>query len=100
MKTYHPVEYMAALLTFEMGDTTKMAEYFDECQRIPLPDGGRGIKVLPPDVNVSDKDFTPSYVDPPEPEPAARKRRKPARGRRRRGRRDPLRAHGGARRRR
>ncbi len=80
MKTYHPVEYMAALLTFEMGDSTKMAEYFDECQRIPLPGGTRGIKVLPPDVNISDMDFTPSYVDPAELEPAGTKKKKPAKG--------------------
>ncbi len=54
MKTYHPVEYMAALLTFEMGSTDKMVEYIEECRRM-------GLKVLPPDVNVSDTDFTPVY---------------------------------------
>src|SRR6476620_1718822 len=80
MKVYHPVEYMAALLTYEMGDTTKMAEYFDECQRIPLPDGTRGIKVLPPDVNVSDKDFTPLYVDPSELATSGKKSKKTAKG--------------------
>ena len=62
MKTYHPVEYMAALLTFEMGSTEKVVEYIEECRRLTLPDGSKGIKVLPPDVNVSDKDFTPLYV--------------------------------------
>ncbi len=62
MKTYHPVEYMAALLTFEMGSTEKVVEYIDECRRMNLPDGSTGIKVLPPDVNVSDLDFTPVYV--------------------------------------
>ena len=61
MKTYHPPEYMAALLTFEMGSTDKVVEYIDECKRLTMPDGSRGIKVLPPDVNVSDKDFTPVY---------------------------------------
>jgi DNA polymerase-3 subunit alpha len=54
MKTYHPVEYMAAVLTFEMGSTDKVVEYIAECQAI-------GITVQPPDVNVSDKDFTPIY---------------------------------------
>ncbi len=63
MKTYHPVEYMSAVLTFEMGDTTKVVEYIDECRKLTGPDGTRGIKVLPPDVNVSDMDFTPSYVE-------------------------------------
>src|SRR4051812_21437811 len=62
MKTYHPVEYMAALLTFEMGSTEKVVEYIEECKRLTMPDGSRGIKVLPPDVNVSDKDFTPVYI--------------------------------------
>ncbi len=63
MKTYHPVEYMAALLTFEMGSTDKVVEYIAECARLTLIDGTRGIKVLPPDVNISDKDFTPVTVE-------------------------------------
>ncbi|WP_428936848.1 DNA polymerase III subunit alpha [Fontivita pretiosa] len=63
MKVYHPVEYMAALLTFEMGSTEKVVEYIEECRRMTLPDGTRGIRVLPPDVNVSDRDFTPVYVE-------------------------------------
>ena len=62
MKAYHPVEYMSALLTFEMGSTEKVVEYIEECRRLTLPDGKKGIKVLPPDVNVSDKDFTPVYA--------------------------------------
>jgi DNA polymerase-3 subunit alpha len=61
MKTYYPVEYMAALLTFEMGSTDKVVEYIEECRKINLPDGERGIGVLPPDVNVSNVDFTPIY---------------------------------------
>ena len=62
MKVYHPVEYMAALLTFEAGSTDKVVEYIEECRRMTLLDGSRGIKVLPPDVNLSDRDFTPVYV--------------------------------------
>ncbi|MDP9172315.1 MAG: DNA polymerase III subunit alpha [Planctomycetota bacterium] len=65
MKTYYPVEYMAAVLTFEMGSTDKVVEYIEECRRMSLPDGTRGIKVLAPDVNTSDKDFTPIYVTEP-----------------------------------
>jgi DNA polymerase-3 subunit alpha len=65
MKTYHPVEYMAALLTFEMGNTDKVVEYIEECQRITVDGGQKGIKVLPPDVNDSDLDFTPVYVEEP-----------------------------------
>jgi DNA polymerase-3 subunit alpha len=75
MKTYYPVEYMSAVLTFEMGSTDKVVEYIDECKRLTMPDGSKGIKVLPPDVNVSDKDFTPVYVDSPN---LARGKRKSA----------------------
>jgi DNA polymerase III subunit alpha len=72
MKTYHPVEYMAALLTFEMGDTDKVVAYIDECRSIPLPavngvPGGKGIRVLPPDINESEHAFTPVYQVPPAP---------------------------------
>ena len=74
MKAYHPVEYMAALLTYEMGSTEKVVEYIEECRKLTLPDGQRGVKVLPPDVNVSDKDFTPIYVMPEEP--AGKRKRK------------------------
>ena len=56
LKTYHPVEYMAALLTYEMGSTDKMVEYIDEARRMK-------INVLPPDVNVSDKVFTPVTIE-------------------------------------
>ncbi len=65
MKAYHPVEYMSAVLTFEMGSTDKVVEYIEECKRMKMPDGSTGIKVLPPDVNISHKDFTPVYVDRP-----------------------------------
>jgi DNA polymerase III subunit alpha len=61
MKTYYPIEYMAAMLTFAMGSTDKVVEYIEDCRRLTLPDGSRGIKVLPPDVNVSERDFTPVY---------------------------------------
>ncbi|MEL7238093.1 MAG: DNA polymerase III subunit alpha, partial [Planctomycetota bacterium] len=62
MKTYHPVEYMAALLTFDAGNTEKVVEYIGECGRVLHPDGSRGVDVLPPDVNESGKDFTPVYA--------------------------------------
>src|ERR1019366_813038 len=72
---YHPIEYMSALLTFEMGSTDKVVEYIEECRRMTLLDGSRGIKVLPPDVNVSDKDFTPVYEEA-EDSKGKRKKRK------------------------
>jgi DNA polymerase-3 subunit alpha len=50
MKTYHPLEFMAALMTFEMSDLEKIAEYREECQAM-------GIVLEPPDVNASQFDF-------------------------------------------
>ncbi|NLX03569.1 MAG: DNA polymerase III subunit alpha [Phycisphaerae bacterium] len=54
MKAYFPLQFMAALLTFEMGDTDKVVEYIQEAKRM-------GIEVLPPDVNASGPDFTVVY---------------------------------------
>ena len=53
MKAHYPREYMAALITSVLHDTTKVAEYIAECREL-------GIKLLPPDVNESDADFTVS----------------------------------------
>ena len=50
MKCHWPREYMAALLTSVLDNTTKVAEYIAECRE-------RGIRLLPPDVNLSDADF-------------------------------------------
>ena len=52
LKTHYPVEFMAALLTSETGNTEKVVKYINEAR-------GMGITVLPPDVNSSDLDFTP-----------------------------------------
>ena len=52
LKTHYPVEFMAALLTSETGNTEKVVKYINEAR-------GMGITVLPPDVNSSDVDFTP-----------------------------------------
>ena len=53
MKCHHPREYMAALLTSVLDNSTKVAEYIAECRDM-------GIRLLPPDVNESDADFTVS----------------------------------------
>ena len=52
MKTYWPAEFMAALLTYEMGNTDKVVDYITECRSM-------GIEVLAPDINESGVDFTP-----------------------------------------
>lgn len=52
LKAHYPLEFMSALLTSEIGNTAKIVKYINECR-------DRGIKVLPPDVNKSDRTFTP-----------------------------------------
>jgi len=76
LKTYYPIEFMAALLTYESGTTAKIAEYIDECRRVRQRDGSVGIPVKPPDVNESDEAFTVVY--PRRQSGAAAKRRKVA----------------------
>ena len=61
LKTYFPVQYMAALLTFESVSTDKVVEYIDQCKRVRFPDDHVGIEVHPPDINLSYHDFTVVY---------------------------------------
>lgn len=56
LKANYPAEYMAALLTSVKDDKDKMAIYLSECRKM-------NIKVLPPDVNGSDANFTPIETD-------------------------------------
>ena len=56
LKANYPAEYMAALLTSVKDDKDKMAIYLGECRRMK-------IKVLPPDVNESQANFTPVGTD-------------------------------------
>jgi DNA polymerase-3 subunit alpha len=56
LKANYPAEYMAGLLQSVKDDKDKSAIYLNECRRM-------GIKVLPPDVNDSDFDFTPRGTD-------------------------------------
>ncbi len=52
LKTHYPVEFMAAMLTSETGNTEKVVKFINEARSM-------SITVLPPDVNSSDVDFTP-----------------------------------------
>jgi DNA polymerase-3 subunit alpha len=61
LKTYFPVQYMAAVLTYESVSTEKVVEYIDECRRVMWPDGHRGIAVKPPDINLSEVGFSVVY---------------------------------------
>ena len=51
LKCHYPSEFMAALLTSVLDNTGKVIEYSGECARL-------GIKVLPPDINISGSGFT------------------------------------------
>ncbi len=50
LKRHFPRQYMAALLTCEMGDMDKLTQYIGEARRM-------GIDVLPPNINRSNEDF-------------------------------------------
>ncbi|MCD6303890.1 MAG: DNA polymerase III subunit alpha, partial [Planctomycetes bacterium] len=50
-KAHWPAEFLAALLTFESGDTDKVVQYMHEATRM-------GIQVAPPDINACESDFT------------------------------------------
>jgi len=52
LKAHYPVDFMAALLTSETGNTAKVVKYINECRAM-------GITILPPDVNASEWSFTP-----------------------------------------
>lgn len=52
LKTHYPVEFMAMLMTSEMGDTDKVIKNLSECRT-------KEIEVLAPDINESRADFTP-----------------------------------------
>ena len=56
LKAHYPVEFMAALLTSEVGDRDKFAACANECRLM-------GIQVLVPDVNSSDLVFQPEGND-------------------------------------
>src|SRR5207253_5145521 len=55
LKAHYPLEFLSALLTSETGNTAKVVKYINETREM-------GIAVLPPDVNSSQRDFTPSRV--------------------------------------
>lgn len=60
LKTYFPNQYMAAFLTFESAaqKTSDWIPYLDDCRRTVKPDGAIGVDVKPPDVNLSQADFS------------------------------------------
>lgn len=51
LKTYYPTEFMAALLSSVMSDTSKVQLYIKEAKRL-------GINILPPNINKSYRKFS------------------------------------------
>jgi len=51
LKANHPAEFMAANLTNEINSTDKLSEYISEARSM-------GLEVLPPDINLSEQEFT------------------------------------------
>lgn len=54
LKCYYPLEFMAALMTSVLDNTTKVSEYIMNCRNM-------GIEILPPDVNEGEGNFSVSY---------------------------------------
>lgn len=51
LKANYPLEFMAANLSNEIQDTDKLSEYIHEARAM-------GLTIVPPDVNLSERDFT------------------------------------------
>ena len=56
LKANYPVEFMAASMTYDMGNTDKLNVFRQELQRL-------GIPLLPPDINRSAPDFDVEVMD-------------------------------------
>ncbi len=55
LKTHYPIEFMAALLTSETSKPENVVKYISECREM-------NIAVVPPNVQVSDSNFTPTHT--------------------------------------
>ena len=65
LKYYHPVEFMAALLTSVIDNSTKVSEYIYSCKLMNIP-------ILPPDINNGIAGFSVHLGIQPGAEPAGR----------------------------
>jgi DNA polymerase-3 subunit alpha len=70
LKANYPVQFMAAMLTSELGNSEKVAHFIAECEAM-------GVKVLGPDVNESGVNFTPVFKKAESPEPRAQSKKRP-----------------------
>ncbi|WP_309018287.1 DNA polymerase III subunit alpha [Pelagicoccus sp. SDUM812003] len=64
LKANYPVEFMAALLSAELGNADKVSHFIDEANNM-------GIRVLSPDVNQSNEFFTPSVEEADDDSPGS-----------------------------
>src|SRR5690348_10822081 len=60
LKANYPVEFLAASMTLDLGNTDKLNVFRQELNRL-------GIKLLPPDINRSDVTFAVEAPTPPSP---------------------------------
>ena len=56
LKANYPVEFLAASMALDAGNTDKLAVFRQECQQ-------RNIMILPPDINRSDAEFTVEKIE-------------------------------------
>jgi DNA polymerase-3 subunit alpha len=61
LKANYPVEFMTGVLSLEISNTDKIANFVSECQRM-------GIIILPPDMNRSEMKFAPERTAEADPE--------------------------------
>ncbi|MCH9011466.1 MAG: DNA polymerase III subunit alpha [Proteobacteria bacterium] len=59
LKANHPVEFLAASMTFDMGNTDKLEDFRQELDRLNIP-------LLPPDINRSRADFGVEVEETPD----------------------------------
>ena len=74
LKTWFPVQYMAAVLTYESGarKTEDWAPYLEECRKTRFPNHtdevpNIGIEIHPPSINISQASFTVAWPDDETP---------------------------------
>jgi DNA polymerase-3 subunit alpha len=59
LKTHFPADFMAALLSSQIGDTDSVVKYINEARQLHVPGATEpGLEILPPDVNESGYKFT------------------------------------------
>ena len=59
LKTHFPADFMAALMSSQIGDTDGVVKYINEARQLHVPGAKEpGLEILPPDVNESGYKFT------------------------------------------